>query len=361
NNLLAVILNYASFVEDEIQDNEVARADVEQIRIAAERAAGLTRQLLIFGRQETIQPVTLDLNAVVIDVQTLLAPTIGPHIEIVVDAAPDLPPVRADQGQLEQVLVNLAVNARDAMPLGGTVTIETGVLEFDKDDARTRRGLRLGRYLTLSVSDTGMGMSPEVLARAFEPFFTTKASGEGTGLGLATVYGIVTEAGGTVLLYSEGELGTTVRVYLPAAEEAATVPRSSRAATVRRGQGETILVVEDEQAMREVAARILRRNGYRVLEAADGDEALAVAGDQRCDLLLTDLIMPRMSGRELVERAHERWPGLPVLFMSGYSRGVLGAHHALDCSVALILKTFSDQALVEKVRAVLTADAPQPG
>jgi CheY-like chemotaxis protein len=193
------------------------------------------------------------------------------------------------------------------------------------------------------------------------PSSPTKPSGEGTGLGLATVYGIVTEAGGTVILYSEGELGTTVRVYLPAAEEAAPTAKRLPPPTARQGEGETILVVEDEQAMREVAVRILRRNGYRVLEAADGHEALSTLDGHACDLLLTDVIMPQMSGRELVERVRERLPDLPVLYMSGYSRGVLGPQRALDSSVALIQKPFSEQALVEKVRAVLPAEAPKAG
>jgi CheY-like chemotaxis protein len=294
---------------------------------------------------------------VVVDVQTLLSRTIGEHVELVVDLGPDVTVVRADRGQLEQVLVNLAVNARDAMPGGGTLTIETGTVEFNDDDTWARRGLRTGRYLTLSVSDTGVGMTPEVIAHAFEPFFTTKPRGEGTGLGLATVYGIVTEAGGSAILYSKRELGTTVRVYLPAADEPATTS-SLPAPRVRPGAGETILVVEDEQAMREVAVRILRRNGYRALEAAAGDEALSILRAYSCDMLLTDVIMPQMSGRELVERVHERQPGLRVLYMSGYSRGVLGPERALDGTIALIQKPFSEQALVEKVRAVLTADAP---
>ena len=357
NNLLAVILNYSSFVAAEVGDNEAVRADVDQIRIAAERAAGLTRQLLIFGRGETIQPEILDLNTVVRDVQTLLARTIGEHVELIVETTPDLPAVRADRGQLEQILVNLAVNSRDAMPDGGILTIETTTVEIDRETSRLRPDLEPGQYVTLSVSDSGSGMSREVIAHAFEPFFTTKPRGEGTGLGLATVYGIVTEAGGSVVLYSEGELGTTVRVYLPAVDQPARPTRKPQTAVFARGGGETILVVEDEKAMREVALRILRSNGFKVLAAANAQEALSVLEEQGCDLLLTDVIMPQMSGRELVERVHERRPGLPVLYMSGYSQGVLGRQRALDDGVALIQKPFSAHDLLEKVRSVLAAHA----
>jgi PAS domain S-box-containing protein len=352
NNLLAVILNYASFVAEELPENASARADLEQIRIAAERAAGLTRQLLIFGRRETVQPEVLELNAVVAEVQTLLSRTIGEHVDLVVHAAPDLPSVLADRGQLEQVLVNLAVNGRDAMPDGGKLTIESSAVEVDEETGLLESGLGPGRYVTVSVSDTGSGMSDEVIAHAFEPFFTTKARGEGSGLGLATVYGIVTEAGGTVLLYSEGGLGTTVRVYLPATNHPEQEPQQV-APKARKGAGETILVVEDEQAMRDVALRILTRNGYEVIGAATGEEALSILRDHDCDMVLTDVIMPKMLGRELVEHIHERRPNLPVLYMSGYSQGVLGPQRVLDDDVALIQKPFSEQALVEKVGAIL--------
>jgi CheY-like chemotaxis protein len=238
---------------------------------------------------------------------------------------------------MQQVIINLAVNARDAMPDGGVLTIETGTLVFDDEDMWARRGLPGARYVTVTVSDTGVGMSSEVLERAFEPSFTTKPSGEGI------------------------RLGTTVHVYLPAMDEPARMATPSAAPTVRPGAGETILVVEDEHAMREVAVRILRRNGYRVLDAADADEALAMLDDHACDLLLTDVIMPQMSGHELVERARARHPDLMVLYMSGYSVFVRGPQRALDGSVALIQKPFSEQALLEKVRAVFIADGPDAG
>ncbi len=355
NNLLAVILNYAAFVYEAIEDNSAVRADIDQIRIAAERAADLTRQLLIFGRRETVQPKVLDVNVVVRDVQVLLARTIAEDVDVVVHASPNLPSVRADQGQLEQVLVNLAVNARDAMrPDGGTLTIETGTAAIDADSVQLSLGCALGEYITIAVSDTGGGMTPEIIAHAFEPFFTTKVRGEGSGLGLATVYGIVTEAGGTVALYSEGGLGTTVWVYLPAVDEPASAALTPQAPRVPQGRGETILVVEDEEAIREVASRILRRSGYRVLAAESGEHALEVLEHERCDLLLTDVIMPRMSGGELADRVLAANPGTRVLYMSGYSQGVLGPKGQLLLDIELIQKPFAAQALVARVHQVLT-------
>jgi CheY-like chemotaxis protein len=250
--------------------------------------------------------------------------------------------------------LNLAVNARDAMPGGGTLTIETRSIELD-DDGRVNRELGAGRYVQLSVSDTGGGMTPDVREHAFEPFFTTKPREAGSGLGLATVYGIVTEAGGAVRIYSEEDLGTTVRVYFPAIDEPAPRGGERRGRIAPGGRDETILVVEDEDAMRKVTSRILRLNGYLVLEAASGNEALDIAAKHDLQLLLTDVVMPMMSGRELADRFHERRPGLPVLFMSGYSQGVLGPQRALDQGVALIEKPFNEQALLEKIHSIMTA------
>jgi hypothetical protein len=355
NNLLAVILNYASFVAEAISDNETASADIEKIRIAAERAAGLTRQLLIFSRGERIQPAFIDLTTIVDEVETLLSRTIGEQIELVVDTAPQLPMVRADRGQLEQVLVNLAVNARDAMPHGGVLTIGTDTVMIAPDSDRPA-DLAPGRHVTMTVSDTGIGMSPEVLAHMFEPFFTTKPRGEGSGLGLATVYEIVSDAGGTVSFCSVRGSGTTVRVYLPAVDEPATLVPPV-AAVVVGGTGETVLVVEDAQEMREVTSRLLRRNGYETLEAASGEEALAILANHTCDLLLTDVIMPHMSGRDLVERVHEQGSDVPVLYMSGYSQGVLDATQELAHAVVLIQKPFDEQSLLQKVRTVLGEEA----
>jgi PAS domain S-box-containing protein len=361
NNLLAVILNYAAFVAEAVTDNDAARADVEQIRSAAERAARLTHQLLIFGRRETVRPEILDLNAIVDDINTLLSRTIGEHVELVIRPADSLMAIRADRGQIEQVLLNLAVNARDAMPAGGTLTIETRMTDLDEDFAQTHPEVGAGRYVDLSVSDTGVGMSPEVAGRVFEPFFTTKPKGQGTGLGLATVYGIVTGAGGGLSIYSEEGIGTTIRAYLPAAEEPVTSTTEPDRGGVTRGHGETVLVVEDEPAMMEVAARILRRNGYSVLEAATGTEALTLAADHDVQLLLTDSVMPHMSGQELAGRMQGVRPGLAVLFMSGYSEGVLGPQRVLDKNVALIQKPFTAAALLEKVGEVLTSHVAATG
>ncbi|SDY90110.1 PAS domain S-box-containing protein [Micromonospora pattaloongensis] len=353
NNLLAVILSCTELLADELDAASAAGRDVQAIQRAAERGARLTRQLLIFGRKDTTRPELLDLNAVVADLQELLARSIGQHVELVVRGASELPAVRADRGQLEQVLVNLAVNARDAMPDGGRLTIETASVDVDEVYAQLHPQLTPGRYVQLLVSDTGTGMAPEVVARAFEPFFTTKPKGTGTGLGLATVYGIVAEAGGTVTIYSEPGLGTTFRVYLPEVVGARPAPTTHAPAPVARGRGETILVVEDEAALREATTRLLRRNGYEVVEAGNGIEALEAAANTRWDLLLTDVVMPHMSGRELAERLRLHRPDLRVLFMSGYSQEVLGPGKALDEGVTLLAKPFTEAALLAKVHAAL--------
>jgi PAS domain S-box-containing protein len=354
NNLLGVILNYATFVAEEVADRPAAQADLDKIRAAAERAAALTHQLLLFGRQETAPLAILDLNSVVTEIESLLSRTIGEHVELSVRAATEVIPVNANRGQVEQVLVNLAVNARDAMPDGGRLTIETSIVDVDDSFARLHPDLKVGRYAQLSVSDTGTGMPPDVLERVFEPFFTTKSRGHGTGLGLATVYGITAAAGGTVSIYSEPGLGTTVRVYLPVADEAIT-PRPRPTPRRPTGRGETILVVEDEAALLEVTARILRRAGYTVVESLGGDHALDALGAQAVDLLLTDVVMPVMSGPELVSRARQAHPDLVVLFMSGYSQGVLGPQRGFDDDVALIHKPFNEEQLVDQVQAALTA------
>ncbi|MEA3216984.1 MAG: hypothetical protein QOJ19_3140, partial [Acidimicrobiia bacterium] len=363
NNLLAVIRNYADFIAEDTADNPAVHSDALEIRAAAERGARLTRQLLIFGRRETIQPQLLNLDTVIADLHNLLSRSIGEHVRLVVPPSNGLPlpPIMADHGQIEQVLVNLALNARDAMPTGGTLTIETDVVMLDQDHARIRPGVDPGWYVQLSVSDTGTGMSPEVVAKAFEPFFTTKPKGQGTGLGLATVYGIVSGAGGTISVYSEEGMGTTVRVYLPAAEGTPTDEVGPVAGDRLQGRGETILVVEDEAPMREVTTRILRRNGYRVLEASGGPEAVTMAASQPAQLLLTDVVMPVMSGRDVANAIARHNTQMPVIFMSGYSEGVLGPHHALDDGVTLVQKPFDERTLLEKVRTVLDAVPSEVG
>ena len=364
NNLLAVIVNYAAFVAEEIELAAVAdpdrwhsvARDMQQIQRAADRGIALTHQLLAFGRREVMRPRVLSLNTVVRDVQLMLLRLIGEHVHLVTAPADGLWPVRADPGQIEQVLVNLAVNARDAMPGGGTLTIDTGNVVLEAEMAGGRPGLRPGRYARVRVQDTGTGMPREVAERAFEPFYTTKPKGEGTGLGLATVYGIVTQSGGDVHIYSEPGIGTTFTVYLPATDEPLDAGDAEPATAVPAGgNGETVLVVEDEPAIREVTRRILERNGYQVMVSGSGAEALALAGDHRgrVDLLMTDVVMPRMLGKEVAERLRAGRPDTKVLYMSGYARPVLASTGTLDPGVILLEKPFSETALLCAVRQVL--------
>jgi PAS domain S-box-containing protein len=352
NNLLGVILNYAAFVAEQTRDNPAVNADVEQIRAAAARGARLTSQLLIVGRREAIRPAVLDLNAIVADIHDLLSRSIGEQVQLTVRSASVLPTIRADRGQIEQILLNLAVNARDAMPAGGTLHIATQVADLDEDYVRLHPDASLGRHVELAVSDTGVGIPPEVASHIFEPFFTTKPKGQGTGLGLATVYGIVTEAGGSLSVNSEASIGTTFRILFPAVEEPAAPAAISGAADIE-GHGETILVVEDEAAMMEVTARILRRHGYAVIEASTGPEAIALAAQPDVRLLLTDSVMPQMSGRELARQIRELRPELPVLFMSGYDQGVTGTRRVLSGDVALVQKPFNAETLLTHVRSVM--------
>jgi PAS domain S-box-containing protein len=361
NNLLGVISNYASFVGDEVARELPSRRwqavhdDIGQVEQAAQRAAGLTHQLLAFARQEVIQPRVVDLNEVVTSVEQLLTRTLGEHVELVSDLAEDLESVLADPGQIEQVLVNLAVNARDAMPGGGKLIIQTTNTDLGQPAAGQAR-LAPGRYVAVKVSDTGTGIPKDVVDRVFEPFFSTKPKGEGTGLGLATVYGIITQAGGTVRIYSELGLGTVCTILLPVTAQAAAVP--AQRSPPQRGHGETVLVVEDEPAMREVTRRILERNGYHVTAAASGHDALqALTGQlEHVDLLLTDVVMPRMQGRELADKICVLRPGIRVAFMSGYTQGLLSQQRVLEPGVHLIEKPFTETTLLAKVREILTAE-----
>jgi PAS domain S-box-containing protein len=354
NNLLAVILNYADFLGEQLPPGEM-HDDVEQIQRAASRAADLTRQLLIFARREVVKPELLDLNAVVTGVEKLLRRTIGENVEFVTALAPGLPSVLADPGQLEQVFLNLAVNARDAMPGGGRLVVETADVTLDDVYADAHPGVTPGRYVRLSVSDTGVGMSRETAARAFEPFFTTKPAGQGTGLGLATVYGIVTQAGGNARIYSEPGRGTLVGIHLPAVDEpaVAAAPRPDVPAAV--SGGETILIVEDEPAVLLAAIRILGENGYTVLAQSSPAEALELLGnrDKRVDLLLTDVVMPGLSGIELARRARDARPGLRVVYMSGYSHEIISHQGAIPADSALVQKPFTRKELLRVLRETL--------
>jgi PAS domain S-box-containing protein len=356
NNLLAVILNYADFLADQLPVGEM-RQDLEEIQRAATRAADLTRQLLIFARREVVKLELLDLNAVVTGVEKLLRRTIGENVEFVTALAPGLSAVRADPGQLEQVFLNLAVNARDAMPGGGRLVVETADVTLDDAYIDAHPGPAPGRYVRLTVSDTGTGMSQATVARAFEPFFTTKPAGQGTGLGLATVYGIVTQAGGDVRIHSEPNRGTAVSIHLPAVGEAVPVSAHSADTGLPRGLGQTVLVVEDEPAVLLAAMRILSTNGYVVLAHATPDEAVDALADsaKRIDLLLTDVVMPGMSGVELANRARALRAGLRVVYMSGYSHEVISHQGAIPAGSPLIQKPFMRRELLTVLHQALVS------
>jgi len=361
NNLLAVIINYAAFVADDLDAPTIAeqnrlsmREDIEQVRLAAEKAAHLTHQLLAFARREVVQPEVVDVNDVVGDVEQLLRRTLGEHVEFRSSLAEGLRPVLVDPGQLEQILVNLAVNARDAMPDGGVLRIDTANVEIDESYAASRPELEPGHHVRLRVSDTGTGMPPETVQRAFDPFFTTKPPGQGTGLGLATVYGIVQQAGGRAQIYSERGIGTTFTVLLPATEPASSPVEPPVESPAPRGE-ETILLVEDEQALREVTRRILTGAGYRVIVAEHGPAALAAADahPQEIDLLVSDVIMPQMPGPQLAQQLLAQRPSLRVLLMSGFAQPILDSWGFLRDGMVLIEKPFSGPALLAKVAQLL--------
>jgi len=351
NNLLIVILNYAAFIIEAAPAESPMKAQAEEILASAERAAALTKQLLMYARREPVRHTAVDLNAVVAQIRDLLVRTIGEHVRVEVRAGADLPPIHADGGQIEQVLMNLSVNSRDAMPDGGLLTIETALVELRACKRKPHPTLVPGLYVRLSVSDDGAGMSAEVVTRAFDPFFSTRRPGEGTGLGLATVYGIVADTGGAVDLQSEEGVGTTVRAYFPASTEAPAP--SPEPVDVVVGAGETVLVVEDHGAVREVTVAMLRRHGYRVHHAADAAEALAISADTDFDLLLTDVVMPQTSGRELVKALRDRHRTCQVLFMSGYSGGAFGSERVLDATETLIHKPFKETELLQAVHDAL--------
>ncbi len=363
NNLLAVILNYTTFVSETLtaangsdwaEGRDAALGDLEQVKLAAERAARLTRQLLAFARREVIRPQVLDIDEVITAVEEMLRRTLGEHVELLTSLGADLWPVLADPGQLEQVLVTLAVTARDALPGGGTLMIDTGNITVDAATIAGGSEARHGRNVRLRVSDSGTGMAAKVVEHAFEPFFTTKGEGAGTGLGLATVYGIITQAGGSVRIYSEPGTGTTFTITLPVTTEVA-LPKAEPVPYQRSPRGETVLVVEDEVALREVTKRILTRNGYQVITAASGPEALDVASNHpgEIHLLVTDVVMPHMLGKEVAKRMRVIKPGIEVLFMSGYARPVLASQGRLEPGVILVEKPFSEAELMAKAGRVL--------
>lgn len=355
NNILAVILNAAAFVAEDLDEGSPLLEDVEEIQRSAQRAAALTRQLLIFSRRDVVRPQSLDLNEVVSELEKLLRRVLGEHVVLHTKFADGLWPVTADPGQIEQVLVNLVLNARDAMPGGGRLTIETSNVDMNGEYVSLHPISTPGPHVRLTVRDTGVGMDPEVAAKAFEPFFTTKPKGEGTGLGLATVYGIVTDAGGNIQIYSELGLGTTVKVQLRASTSE-TLPAVEKRPSRRASRGETVLVVEDESSVRRVTRRILVKGGYKVLTAAGGKEALDICqrDDKPIDLLLTDVVMPEMLGPELATRATALRPGIAVLFTSGYADQVIEHQTEAGAEVPFVEKPFTSETLLAGVGAVLS-------
>lgn len=354
NNLLTAIIGYTDVIVERGTTDEMTRRDVGKIRKAADRAASLTRQLLAFGRKQFLHPVVLDLNETVAGLLQMLPRVIGENIQTVQQLAPDLSRVTADPSQLEQVLVNLVLNARDAMPMGGTITIETSNVELTPAIV-AGDGLRLepGAYVLLAVSDTGTGMDRTTRAHAFEPFFTTKPKGKGTGLGLATVYGIVDQTGGAITIKTALGHGTAVRIYLPAVTAPAE-RREPEPPPAKTFGTESILVVEDNDAVRELAILTLRQRGYTVLEASSAEQAIdLIARGARPQLLLTDVVMPGLSGPNLAARLLQQIPRLRVLYMSGYSEAAAAAHGTFGGSVPLLQKPFTSGQLAERVRVAL--------
>src|SRR5580704_9479004 len=364
NNLLMVISGYSEFLLERLGAEPHLRGPAQEIASAAERASSLTRQLLAFSRKQMLAPRIVNLNDIATENLKMLNRMIGEDIDLVMVAAPKLWPVRADAGQIEQVIMNLAVNARDAMPSGGRLMIETSNITLDEDYARLHSPLRPGDYVMVAISDTGAGMDSETQSHIFEPFFTTKGT-KGTGLGLSTVYGIVKQSGGYIWVHSELRKGTTFKIYLPrvaSTGEAATqvaLPVENR--KVEPGT-ETILLVEDEANLRYLARQYLEKQGYHVIEAADGAVAMqiAVAHERVIHLLLTDVIMPGMNGRELAQRISEIRPNVKVLYMSGYTENVIGHNGTLDAGVRLLQKPFNLRDLKSKVREVLDATPTPP-
>ena len=362
NNLLSIILGYSDLLLQSLPKSDPSRQLVDEIYKAGERSAALTRQLLAFSRKQVLVTRILNLNEVVTDTDKMLRRLIGEDIRLTstLDSQPWL--VLADAGQIEQVILNLAVNARDAMPQGGRLTIETRNVKLDEDYVRTHKDARSGPHVLLSITDTGSGMPPEVIAKIFEPFFTTKEPGKGTGLGLATVYGIVKQSGGHVAVYSEVGIGTTFKIYLPRTEQASEPKIVSRVLIPPRGT-ETILLAEDEAGLRTLTKLILSQCGFQVLEAVDGEDALRVAAahDGPIHLLITDVVMPGKGGRAVAERLADLYPGLRVLFISGYTDDAVIRHGVLRDGVNFLQKPFIARVLASKVREVLDKPAESRG
>jgi CheY-like chemotaxis protein len=361
NNLLTVILGYSQILADGLPPGSRLADSTGQIKSAADRAAGITGQLLAFSRKTVLSPRVINLNEVVLNLDSLLRRLIGDDIEVFTLPAKDLGSVKADPSQIEQVVMNLALNARDAMPHGGKVTLETSNVTLDRPYAREHQSVEPGRYVMLAVSDTGEGMSAETQARIFEPFYTTKDVGKGTGLGLSMVYGIVKQSGGFIWVYSEPNRGTTFKIYFPRIDQPAELlPAEKHVDKVQRGT-ETILLVEDDEQLRRLSSSVLAHYGYNLLVASTPEEGLAVckANSKDIGLLVTDVVMPRMNGRRLAEEILKLHPGMKVLYISGYTNNAIVHYGVLDPGLWFLPKPFTLSALVAKVREVLdNAEAP---
>ncbi|HWX53109.1 MAG TPA: ATP-binding protein, partial [Verrucomicrobiae bacterium] len=350
NNLLTVVKGYSELMLQDMQEEHPLRLDVHEIKKAADRAVGLTRQLLAFSRRQMMEARVLDLNAVIVNMDKLLRPLLREDIEQVFVLQPHLGSIKADPGQIEQVIMNLAVNSRDAMPKGGRLTIETS-----EADVREHADMEPGKYVMLAVSDTGLGMDENTRRHAFEPFFTTKEIGKGTGLGLSTVYGIVKQSGGYVWIHSELGQGTTFKIYLPRVAASAAAPVKVESAPIIAAAAETVLLVEDEDAVRALVRVMLERKGYTVLDARDGAEALKICGQRpgKIDLLITDVVLEHMSGRELAEKLVGLRPTMKTLYVSGYTDDAIVQHGVLTSDISFLQKPFDADALVAKVQQLL--------
>jgi len=355
NNILSVILGHAQLVQEEGDVSEHTKAGLGHIRRAAERAASLTQQLLAFSRKQVLQPKVLDLNEIVVDTQKMLSRVIGEDIALVTHLHPSLAGVKADRSQLEQVLMNLALNARDAMPQGGRLKMETANVELDEVFAAENIGTVPGHYVLLTVTDTGHGMTPETLEHLFEPFFTTKGPGKGTGLGLATVHGVVKQSGGHILVRSEVGKGSCFQIYLPAETDTPPGQIEGKLTGDATGGTETVLIVEDQPELREITRIFLHEYGYNVLEAGNASDALRLVAEPgtTIDLMLTDVIMPGLSGRQLVEQVQSTRPAMKVIYMTGYTDDMVVHHKVLEPGVDLLQKPFTRDQLVRTVRSVL--------
>lgn len=359
NNLLGVIIGYSQVLKRSLKPENPLYEHAEEIEKASQRAVSLTRQLLAFSRQQVLEPVILNKNALLTDMEKMLPRLIGEDIALDLTLDPTLAQVKADPGQVEQVIMNLALNARDAMPDGGKLTIQTANVNLDTAYTHQHPGSRVGSYVMLRVTDTGTGIDPEIQAQIFEPFFTTKERDKGTGLGLATVYGVVKQSGGYIAVDSEKGKGASFSVYLPRVEHVAPAPDLGIEPAIKSVRGsETILLVEDEESLRKLADMFLRDNGYQVLPAGDGAQGLQVARQHvgPIHLLLTDVVMPGINGRVSAERLAPSQPGMKILYMSGYTDSFIAGHGVLEAGSHLLHKPFNEETLTRKVRELLDAN-----